>query len=181
MMTAKFDPVRGMQNVRDLLNALVSVGVRAWVQDGTLLGIIRDGKPIPWDHDTDTGAFAEDLTDKTRFAVEAAGFKMKGTLGTRENGLQWRLTRDNIKTDIFWYYRNPDKSIWHAAYVGNTKQFRFTYPPFSVAPIQTSVGSMPAPDPPEDFLTTKYGPDWRTPKRQWHFARDPKNGRPVRS
>lgn len=176
-MRPRFDPNRGLENVRDILTVLNATGVRSWVQDGTLLGIVRDGKPIPWDHDTDTGARIEDLHDGVLPALAAAGFTLKGALGAPENGLQWRLVRDGIKTDVFWYYPNPDGTHWHAAYVGGSLQWRFTYPVFPVAPIDTSVGSMLAPAPPEAFLETKYGPGWRTPTRRWHFATSPLNGR----
>jgi len=167
-----------LANTRDLLNALSSVGVRAWVQDGTLLGLVRDGRVIPWDHDTDTGMFASDWSDVAHEALVAAGFELRKMLGSREDGWQHRWVRDGVKTDIFFYYPDVDGRVWHAAYVSQVKQFRFHYDAFSVAPIMTSAGAMLAPDPPEAFLVAKYGADWVTPRRRWHFARDPKNATP---
>jgi len=175
MSASRLDNGRALANVRDMLNTLATHGVRAWVQDGTLLGLVRDGRVIPWDHDTDVGAYHVDWHDKAHRALLESGWHLKGTLGKPDNGLQHRWTRDGVKTDIFFYYTNPDDSIWHAAYVSGTRQYRFTYAPFTTAPISTSAGMMLAPDPPEAFLRTKYGDDWRTPRRQWHFARDPKN------
>ena len=164
-----------LRNVRDMLDTLTEHGVRCWVQDGTLLGLMRDGRVIPWDHDTDVGAFMTDWSSGAHTALLEAGWHLKGTLGKLSDGLQHRWTRNDIKTDIFFYYTLPDGRVWHAAYVNGSRQYRFTYEPFAVAPIRTSAGMMPAPDPPERFLATKYGQDWRTPRRQWHFARDPKN------
>ena len=164
-----------LANVKRMLDTLTEHGVRAWVQDGTLLGLMRDGRVIPWDHDTDVGAFASDWSVHAHHALLEDGWHLKGTLGKPENGLQHRWLRDGVKTDIFFYYPAAGGRIWHAAYVNNSRQYRFSYDEFATAPIRTSAGTMLAPDPPEAFLRTKYGDDWRTPKRQWHFALDPKN------
>jgi hypothetical protein len=164
-----------LRNVSDILLTLQDCGAPAWVQDGTLLGLIRNGRTIPWDHDTDTGTHISSWSAECHQALEQAGFTLEGVLGAIENGLQHRWTRDGVKTDIFFYYTNPDSSIWHAAYLSNTRQYRFTYPAFGLAPIETTAGPMLAPDPPELFLVTKYGEDWRTPKRRWHFAGSPLN------
>ena len=165
-----------LRNTRDLLNVLRECGINAWVQDGTLLGLVRDGAIIPWDHDTDTGALVSEWNEVAMAALQRAGFTLAKTLGSRENGWQHRWTRKGVKTDIFFYYPNEDGSVWHAAYVNGSKQYRFTYPErFSLAPISTKFGPIPAPSPPEAFLETKYGTDWRTPKRNWHFALSPVN------
>jgi len=176
MAHARLNNRVALQNTRDLLKALASVGVKAWVQDGTLLGLVRDGRVIPWDHDTDTGCFAEDWTQAAHDALVAAGFSLAKSLGVRGDGWQHRWVRAGVKTDIFFYYPSGSGTVWHAAYLGN-QQYRFEYEPFRVRAIGTSAGPMLAPDPPEAFLAAKYGADWRTPKRKWHFARDPVNGR----
>lgn len=165
-----------LQNTRDILTTLKSCGIDAWIQDGTLLGLVRDGRTIAWDHDTDTGVFYSAWSDTAFKALERAGFELSATLGERENGWQHRWTRNRVKTDIFFYYTNPDSTIWHAAYVKNKIQYRFTYPHFNTAPLRTAAGTFNAPDPPEDFLVTKYGPDWKRPRRNWHFADSPRNG-----
>jgi len=164
-----------LRNTHDLLAALKAVGVKAWVQDGTLLGLVRDGSIIPWDHDTDTGCFAEDWSSAAHDALVKAGFTLAKMLGKRNDGWQHRWTRAGVKTDIFFYYPTGDGRVWHAAYVHGTKQYRFTYDPFPLKSIGTEAGPMLAPDPPEKFLVTKYGEDWRTPKRVWHFALSPLN------
>lgn len=165
-----------LKNVYDMLWLLTSNGSICWVQDGTLLGLIRDGRTIRWDRDTDIGLYHSTWKPENRFLLEQAGFTLKDELGTPDNGLQHRWVRAGVKTDIFFYYTNEDGDFWHAAYLRNVIQYRFMYKPFMLTRIETSVGAMPAPDPPEAFLEAKYGPDWRTPKRQWHFAASPVNG-----
>ena len=167
-----------LRNVTDLLTTLQKVGVQAWLQDGTLLGLVRDHELIPWDHDTDTGCLITDWTPEAHTALEAAGFKLKAELGTRENGWQHRWVRDREKTDIFFHYLDGNTQ-WHAAYVGGTIQYRYTYPRLALEPFEVLGQTVMAPSPPEAFLETKYGPDWRTPTARWHFATSPLNGQRV--
>jgi len=165
-----------IKNTRDILDTLASCGINAWIQDGTLLGLVREGRIIPWDHDTDTGVFYSDWNDAAFDALTEEGFELTATLGSRTDGWQHRWTRNNVKTDIFFYYTNEDTTIWHAAYVQKTIQYRFTYPHFDTSPLRTAAGGFNAPDPPVNFLVTKYGADWKKPQRRWHFANSPLNG-----
>lgn len=43
------------------VNILEQAGVRYWIDDGTLLGIVRDGDIIPWDDDVDIGVVGESV------------------------------------------------------------------------------------------------------------------------
>jgi hypothetical protein len=147
--------------------------VTGWLQDGTLLGLVRDGALIPWDRDTDTGVLIQDWTPEAHAALEAAGFTLKDTLGRPEDGLQHRWTRDGEKTDIFFHYEDGDRQ-WHAAY-HHGRQYRYAYPLFALEPYEVNGVMVMAPSPPEAFLRTKYGADWRVPKRDWHFATSPLN------
>lgn len=165
-----------LANVRDILDILQQHNIQGWVQDGTLLGLVRDGHVMRWDHDADTGCFYCDWNDKAEKSLIAAGFECSAKLGTPENGWQHRWIRNRVKVDIFFYYTDADTRIWHAAYLGGKIQYRFYYQRFNLCSIETSTGTLMAPLPPERFLEIKYGEDWRVPKRRWHFANDPKNG-----
>ena len=41
------------------LDIFEKYSIKYWIDDGTLLGIIRDGDLIPWDHDVDVGISGE--------------------------------------------------------------------------------------------------------------------------
>ena len=52
------------QNFKILINTLSVNRINYWVCHGTLLGIIRDKKLIPWDHDIDIGMLENKISRK---------------------------------------------------------------------------------------------------------------------
>lgn len=47
--------------LRTMLDGFDALGLRVWMDQGSLLGLIRSGKLIPGDHDIDLGCWREDL------------------------------------------------------------------------------------------------------------------------
>lgn len=52
------DNIYRLNRVASILN---SIGIRWWIDHGTLLGVLREQRLLPWDHDIDLSIFAEDL------------------------------------------------------------------------------------------------------------------------
>jgi len=52
------DEKRWVENLGDVKQILDDAGVKYWLDYGTLLGAVRDGKFIPWDNDIDLGAMS---------------------------------------------------------------------------------------------------------------------------
>lgn len=52
-----------------VFNCLNEAGVRWWVDQGTLLGFVRDEQPIPWDEDVDISAHMNDV-EKVHHAMK---------------------------------------------------------------------------------------------------------------
>lgn len=63
--------VKSLKNIKleenatsDLLNIVLNVssemGIRVWLDQGTLLGIVREGKLISWDNDVDISSWSDD-------------------------------------------------------------------------------------------------------------------------
>jgi len=66
---------KAIEILTDVKDTFERHNVTFWLDCGTLLGAIRDGKMIPWDHDLDIGMWYRDL-DKINNAVE--DFKENG-------------------------------------------------------------------------------------------------------
>jgi len=158
------------------VTALESVGVTAWLTDGTLLGAIREHTFIAHDADMDLGAMITEHHPGVLPALVSAGFTVRKTHGTPRRGLEHRLKRDGFRLDIFWHYDNAGGGVWHAAWLKG-KMLRYDYPTLTLAPLQFLGRTFWAPSPPRLHLVQKYGRAWRTPITDWDWARDPANAR----
>lgn len=47
-----------------VLKIMQNMGIKFWLDQGSLLGAIRDKSFFPWDHDIDLGVFASDIKEK---------------------------------------------------------------------------------------------------------------------
>ena len=154
-------------------DALTACGARPFLVDGTLLGAIREGDFIAHDRDTDMGCFIEDHVAGMIPAMKRAGFRIGKRFGAPGRGLEYAFRRHAIKLDVFFYY-SDEAGSFHAAWK-NGQPIRYSYWPFGLAPVEFMGETFLAPDDPERFLATKYGPDWRTPVTDWDWAWGPAN------
>lgn len=99
-------------NIKALLLRIIDIfdekGIRYWVDDGTLLGIIRDGDLIPWDNDIDLGIAGECapvvLNLRHRFLPRYMLMRQTGYTGWLpadceqiKVGIPWRQARKNLR------------------------------------------------------------------------------------
>lgn len=66
---------RAVENLREIKDILDKNGVEFWLDSGTLLGAVRDGKIIEWDTDIDLGTWYTNVTQLTSIFPE---FKKRG-------------------------------------------------------------------------------------------------------
>ena len=59
-----FNKVKGDLHFKNVISILSSYDIPYWVDQGTLLGIIRDKEIIPWDWDLDFGVFENEISRK---------------------------------------------------------------------------------------------------------------------
>ncbi len=222
--------------------ALEEAGITAWLDQGTLLGLIREGRLLPWDHDVDLGAWDETITENGPQLAAALERRLSGkakvawglrTIGinpmdeeaylpvniglySREAGqaVKWfgrppegmtvsrRIMKDLAAKFIKPLFTAPTNWLLHLAAKELARE-KARLPPLLAktmtnllldlkdrgrdtvaAPIKTSVDAdyfdrlrpvqvadlrLAAPADTEQYLALKYGPSWRTPKKEWRY------------
>lgn len=156
------DAALGEQMLKEAKEIMEQQGVPFFLRQGTCLGAVRDQAFIPWDDDIDLGCviglngFTEDLIEPVLNA-----FKEQGYFINVESNDRWiaaGMIKSSLRIDLT-FFRIIDDSIFHfpliwipARLFANLKEIEFAGDKYLV------------PNPPEEYLRTKYGPDWITPK-----------------
>jgi hypothetical protein len=158
------------------------------LEAGTLLGIVREQRLLPWDTDVDITVIAEhaEALLAMRPRLWRAGYRTRvrrvpGSVGPfaqrtprllKVQTRRWLLFKDAGLMDIFIKYRVGDKYHWiigdrdpvwkqaPAHFYERTARRLFDGYEFRV------------PEDAEGYLAYHYGPDWRTPVTTWDFRYD---------
>jgi hypothetical protein len=92
-------------NFIEVINLLNERGIPYWVCHGTLLGLVRDGNLIPWDHDVDIALWSGALPKPELIVLlTAAGYHLKS------DGADFDFvgfTKSGGREVDFNYYRRP--------------------------------------------------------------------------
>ncbi|HBT75057.1 TPA: hypothetical protein DEB29_03595 [Candidatus Wolfebacteria bacterium] len=172
----------------DVVSALESLDFDYFLIDGTLLGAVREGDFIAHDGDIDLGVYAEEWhplsIDEFAEQLEEDGIIIHHQFGELDKYFEIALTRDGIKIDLFFYRSEGDKRIFHAFKNGGRNLpedvITYEYPAELIEkrkPIYFQNREYMAPADPIAVLIAKYGPEWRTPVKEWDWQYGPKNVR----
>lgn len=179
-----YAPLTEAQRV-DLFDRLHRVfGERMFPANGTLLGLIRGGGFLSWDHDVDAAVMADEFIDTDLQALTDVGFtKVKARRWVDD----WMLDRvgrdalgqvtfitlklDGIHSDVrvYWpgsdgfsYFRRYDNTMCRVPTRLLSERIPATFGDWRI--------TIPARS--HDLLEWWYGSTWQQPNARWHRSRD---------
>ena len=148
-------------NLLDIKEVFDSYEIPFVLAGGTLLGLIRSGSFIKWDHDIDLMCFNEETRHdpcKMRWVkneLENRGFYIVDS--SRCRCKVDYFIRDGERVDIFWLDKIDDEWIFN-------NELRF--PAYFYRNLETRTffdKSFSVPRNPKEYLAYCYGQDWETP------------------
>ena len=156
--------------LKEAKQILDRLGVAFFLRHGTCLGAVRDTALIEWDDDLDIGSvigmhgLTEELVHSAADVFKEHGFDA----GIEENELHLSVDLKKSGTQMDWTcYRIIEDSIYQWPVVRipvglhtDLKEITFLGEKFLV------------PNPPEEYLGLKYGPEWMIPKRAGGFEQE---------
>ena len=156
--------------LKDANRIMAELGVSYFLRHGTCLGAVRDGAFIPWDDDLDVGSIlglhgltvekVEQTVDVFRdngFTATVVHNELNISVSMQKSGTQMDWTCYRIFGDVI--YQWPVVKIPVALHE-ELKEIDFLGEKFFV------------PNPPEEYLKLKYGPEWMIPKQAGDFEQD---------
>lgn len=158
------DAKKNFLEIKEIFDAL---GIKFYINDGTLLGAIRHGGEfIPWERDMDLRIAAEDQGDHICRAFQKKGFSCRKVILYRHLISEYQIRKRGIHIDIClnYYYPPEDVSVSLSA----TPSIQNAVHPASFHRGDCFVDFLGtktrAPNPPEAALLWIYGKNWRSPK-----------------
>ena len=100
------------KNLKILIDLFNKHKINYWICHGTLLGIIRDKKLIPWDHDIDIGVLENEISRKIiPIILKKEGFKEIKKTFLNDDGMMKFTRNGGREVDINFYKIDKEKKI----------------------------------------------------------------------
>lgn len=151
------------KTAKHVFNCLDDAGARYWLDGGSLLGAMRNGDVLPWDHDVDIGVYRDDLQRsmwlrkaRNKPVIDSKGFVWeKATEGNFYRVHYSKVNRMHVNIFPF-YVKNGtmSKDNWFTSHKNMEFPDRFLHPMSSIEFLGRHV---PSPNNLRDFLEMKYG------------------------
>ena len=174
-----------------LLNEVTSIfescEINYWLEGGTLLGIRRENRLLPWDNDLDISIHESELSklDILLSALKKRGFRIrlrkfdkdskffkKGNLRMIKirNKSFFGLLKGKVCFDVFIKYTHEGKTYWEIDNKTKNVPSKY-YETFTTKKFKSKEYQIPKLT--DDYLTYRYG-DWQTPVKIWNTSIDDK-------
>lgn len=169
----------GFDVIMELEAALEDTPAEFFVDNGTLLGFVRDGGVIKWDFDIDFGIFInndfswEDLEN----ALKEIGFCLHHQFRFHDEITEQTYKRGNILVDFFNHFHEGDNTCYYAYYYKNDYDYQTkdimhaeifkTVKISGTKILEVPGGKVHIPIEAEQYLGELYTENWRTPDPNW--------------
>ncbi len=170
--------------LKDVTDILEGFGIRYWLECGTLLGVIREGRLLPWDTDIDLYILAEDVpllrkafwklffkgyrAKISRMKVDHFPLKKGAPRIAKVRNRDGLFHRGPLLIDIFIKHAPGDGFLYNV--LMNKNECVVQKAPSEMLAETTLVDfggkQYPVPAKYDEYLTYRYG-DWRTPVKEW--------------
>jgi phosphorylcholine metabolism protein LicD len=180
---------KNLVQAENLLSEVTSIfescNVTYWLEGGTLLGLRREGRLLPWDNDLDISihesefnklSLLQNTLKKNGYRVRTRVFEKnsdvfkKGDL--RMIKIRTRrffgIFKGNVCLDVFIKYTKNEKTYWEIANKVKNVPFKY-YETFKTLDFKGKPYAIP--NLTDEYLTYRYG-DWQTPVKDWDTAKD---------
>ena len=171
----------------DVAKSLDKLNIEYWLEGGTLLGIKRESRLLPWDNDLDLSINKSEIgkIDKLigdlkiknlrvrvrKFSESSEVFKKQDIRIIKiRNKRFFNLLKGKVCLEIFVKYTKSDKSYWMIGNITKNVPSKF-YSKFKT--IKFNGYSYSIPFLTKEYLTYRYG-DWEKPVKEWNTFVDDK-------
>ncbi len=177
-----------LKMLNEVTTILESLQIRYCLDGGTLLGIMRENRLLPWDSDTDLFATADDLkriksamwkfrrlgywTVIRKHRVDKPPFRPGEARVVKIKTRKWLLFAGPINLDIFIKYKSGDNYYWiEGSKKNNVRKCVPVEYHEKLTQIEFNNKKYWIPEAYEDYLVLRYG-DWKIPVKEWDNLRD---------
>lgn len=159
---ASRDQVDAWRQIFEVEQTLAKMGYESFINSGTLLGAIREGRLLPHDDDADLGVIIpgetldEVISNCIQLLLRLADINMI-SIWHVENGCKHIALNTNLQMDLFpcWKVDGDMLAYPHGRLAADKV--------LPLGKIDMEGHSLSIPNAAEDFLALCYGPDWRVP------------------
>ncbi len=172
-----------LEMLTNITNLLDENHIDYWLEGGTLLGIIRENRLLPWDNDIDLSIKEEEfnkvaeIINKSNYRIRYREFEkddspfVKGvTRQIKIRNYKYKFFRGDVVLEIFVKFRKDEQYFWQ---VGPKKKSVPAYFYDKLAKFSFNSKEYLVPAQYKEYLTFRYG-DWETPVKEWDTFTDDK-------
>lgn len=180
--------VTARKMLKDVCRILDENEIPYTLEGGTLLGIIRENRLLPWDNDMDLTISDEhlDKLTKIRWKFWLAGYRTrirkskkemphfpKGSVRLVKIQTRWLIFKGVSLLDIFVKKKVEDKYYWTVGIKSPVLKSAPAHFYEDLTKRDFDGYGYSVPEKFDEYLTYRYG-DWRTPVKEYDFKKDDK-------